>query len=94
MESKHTPGPLTAHPYNEHIEYVGPGSDIVKRAKNGFCVPVGIAFTPEDARLWAAAPELLEGCKLALRELQAPGLAYDHPDCEGLRAAIAKAKGE
>ena len=51
--------------------------------------------TPEqmsNARLIAAAPELLEACKYALAQLEADG--NSELICEDIRDAIRKAKGE
>lgn len=91
-KAQHTPGPWKAIqlPPNEtwkaqgHIEAAGK--------------PIAMTARIEDARLIAAAPELLEaleGCKDAMELARQMGLL---PDCcldaiRGARAAIAKAKG-
>ena len=46
-----------------------------------------------DARLIAAAPELLEACKMAFDNLK-PAYSSDHLVIRTLRAAIAKAEGK
>ena len=46
-----------------------------------------------DAKLIAAAPDLLEACQTALAILES-GPEYHHEDGEFLRAAIAKARGQ
>lgn len=81
----HTPGPWT----------------VMRRAQAGFCVLAGeraitgwgsVMQSRADACLMAAAPELLEACKLAaafLREIEPKG--KDFPVIVYLDAAIAKA---
>jgi hypothetical protein len=62
------------------------------------CVQLGrdkdyttLELEPADARLIAAAPELLEACKDALRDLIADGHEH-YRVVDTLRAAIAKAE--
>jgi hypothetical protein len=94
-ETKHTPGPW------EFVDaaLVGPKLDdkpvwlrpVILRSETG--------VKTNDARLIAAAPELLAACIGALAEIEAAGLAEgvifgeDPAICEKLRAAIAKANG-
>ena len=52
-----------------------------------------------NARLIAAAPDLLEACKKAVEYLEGIGLTQtedgeEHPEYEMLRAAISRAEGE
>jgi len=51
---------------------------------------IATAYTEADARLIAAAPELLEACKLALYFVEASGNPEGHTATE-LRSAFAKA---
>ena len=83
--SDHTPGPWLSNQYGE----VWGGGEIVAEVHGD---------TPEDwqadARLIAAAPDLLEACEIAERAFR----VGDNPDAEIgalviMRAAIAKAKG-
>lgn len=99
MEAKHTPGPWVV--FDGDTEH--PGIDM---ADGSFSIVVygedgepfeGVrgrspAETLANARLIAAAPDLLE----ALKEVQ-PYFegehSHDHPTCVAIRAAIAKAEG-
>ncbi len=92
----HTPGPWIA----EQTERVETGLDII--IKNKVEKVVGWAYRPSDARLIAAAPEMLEALKAAEQFIQnGRELGYitvpDMPDDPALkvpgviRAAIAKA---
>ena len=85
--SKHTPGPWFVPPPTYRTLYVE------ARVGNGMLQEVAACGPTEDpaqqaanARLIAAAPELLDACKAALSD--------DQPYIEKCRAAIAKATGE
>ena len=76
MTTKHTPGPWTAHIYRA-------GTAVIKTSD---CAEVAtVQYASADARLIAAAPDLLEAC-----EALVSGLKNDAFDLA--RAAIAKAK--
>lgn len=95
--SKHTPGPWVAQ-IDKHIKrgrkplprmalvMVGGGQAID-------CTYSGVDFeeSAANARLIAAAPEMLEALKAALGFLEDEGVLGDLPD--EMRAAIAKAEG-
>jgi hypothetical protein len=94
--SKHTPGPWEVKPYAWQRGNVSVFAPKFGRAPYGACV----AYTPcsdgvggaegalANARLIAAAPELLEALKRLLTD-------EDYPQAERVaRAAIAKATGE
>lgn len=96
--SKHTPGEWTVHPIwnnNPCIENGGVFEveeahyDVKERLEEGCDVERVIAA---NARLIAAAPELLEACQSSLSDLLGHGLGFT-PLAEQLRAAIAKATG-
>lgn len=87
--SAHTPGPWKV---KELVGYIAPGSVILRRddSKAGLHMrrldTAGI-FTAENARLIAAAPELLEACMEVAN-------GYSTRGSEMARAAIAKATGK
>ena len=94
--SKHTPGPWKATKFNpatgeidDCYLYVEPGISVIERKVKG-----RDQHDTANARLIAAAPDLLE----ALEELLAVAVQYDLPlsDPERIkaRAAIARARGE
>lgn len=105
--SKHTPGPFEAAPdaYREFWTVYAP--DPSEHASAGDLMVVADNLTEGNARLFAAAPDLLEACKSAVFRLNeisnlltgdpAPEdiqRAYDMA-YDGLqRAAIAKAEGK
>lgn len=78
--SKHTPGPWPTRESATHITVTNASGDAV------FHDDKRIPGVMADARLIAAAPELLEACKAALSD--------DQPYIEKCRAAITKATGE
>ena len=93
MRSKHTPGPWKAN------LYLGGAYAINRMAPNGerlgrIAVVDGMIETKANARLIAAAPDLLEAAKnlLAMTEGQTI-FNYMEPQLEAVRAAIAKAGG-
>lgn len=65
------------------------------RVMGDMCTPVATVFNTVDAKLIAAAPELLEALE-ACDEAMAYMSEYDIPLClpDKVKAAIAKAKGE
>ena len=94
--SEHTPGPWTIHP--QHPAWII-GSDGLPVAHNVYEFNRGNEGA--NARLIAAAPELLDACRAALAFIDAnfhyaDGKAspcYDMPARIALVAAIAKAEG-
>jgi hypothetical protein len=90
--SKHTPGPWTIRESATHITVVGANNETI------FHDDKRCPSVPEDARLVAAAPELLEALKMAVSALersdyiQMDGDSVDVIDVS--RAAIAKAVKE
>jgi len=107
MEIKHTPGPWRISGYNENMGYPEP---VIAGMVNGCTAYVAVCIECQgmddaNARLIAAAPELLE----ALIEVTATLAWNAHGECRAIhdgpimpssqaievaRAAIAKAKGE
>jgi hypothetical protein len=100
MKTKHTPGPWKFHKGRGidprfHVQTVG-GYQISETPKNG--IACGIESANEaNARLIAAAPDLLNALELALATIQrlAPPKPYDHTQGtrDVINAAIAKATG-
>lgn len=70
-QPKHTPGPwhVLDHPNREYFVY-GPDGNLVANC-DGW-INHTLADKQANARLIAAAPELLEACIEALRQLSAP----------------------
>ena len=99
--TEHTPGPLTY----EIGEYTGKNwliATVVDYGGSCGCITTDHVHASEfvlgdfeaDLRLWAAAPELLAACKLAIEMIDddAPGPGTTERDLlRQLRAAIAKA---
>ena len=97
--TKHTPGPWI----------VGPMSDYIAAKDGSLIAEIPTDYSPitgehtgamvANARLIAAAPELLSACREALRSLDAlsesatDGFPKDNRAANMLRAAIAKAEG-
>ena len=85
--STHTPGPWVA---------VAPGADWLVRASDGRSFVVGDAiYHPENganARLIAAAPDLLRGLKYYVEHAELYS-GYDEAEVRAADAAIAKAEG-
>ena len=90
---KHTPGPWEV--LNNYVKKVG-GGVIATTSRNGsicrFEEDVGSLHDAANARLIAAAPELLEALKDARQQLIALCSENDVPDSVNL--AIAKAEGK
>lgn len=80
MKTLHTPGPWPTRESATHVTVTNASGDAV------FHDDKRIPGVMSDARLIAAAPELLEACKAAL--------SGDQSYIEKCRAAIAKATGE
>ena len=103
---KHTPGPWTftseqisddgAQIHDEIRCFHLQSGDTVVLDGCGCCDSPRLG-NPADARLIAAAPELLEALESMLQSFLITQLLYDYPidaPCKKARAAIAKAKGE
>lgn len=96
--STHTPGPWVFYADTPSTE---PNWHIVTTA-NRMRVLANVHIEPDNAmdlanaRLIAAAPDLLEACKaaLAVATLAYRGVSAAEPLIEQLRAAIEKAKGD
>ena len=107
MSEKHTPGPWEIHKdLGEPVPQYIYGADTtyvcaIKRVGRQPNSPDVIDTFNANARLIAAAPDLLAACKLALPWISAcidfTGCTAKDPygaDLEELRAAIAKAEGK
>ncbi len=84
--SKHTPGPWSTYgAAHQHVRTNGEDSEFrLYKISN-----------PADARLIAAAPELLEALKIAEDVLMEEyGPDFTHPHADTIRKAIAKAEGK
>lgn len=87
MKTKHTPGPIryTRYPFVSFYTLVTVGGNR----------QVGTTQTEEDAKLYAAAPDLLEAARAAVKHVCSTFECGDDlghcPAREYLRAAIAKA---
>ena len=55
-------------------------------------IMLSMGYTQTDARLIAAAPDLLEACKTFIEEWEDPAQPYPDKSLELIRAAIAKAE--
>ena len=101
MDTKHTPGPWYAGLYDTSPNFLRVGKHMaVGREGDDMLIAVcgtpGFATSEADARLIAAAPDLLAACKAMLELTET-----DHGDSEETdaafdlaRAAIAKAESE
>jgi hypothetical protein len=95
MSTKHTPAPWAVWNMGRNLTVTATGNESKKHPNEG--MHIATIHRPEstthdelftaNARLIAAAPELLEACKKALYALK--GREYD----QYLRDAIAKAEG-
>lgn len=96
MEHKHTPGPweITSHrpPYSEENDFPGVGISIpdaeLASGIHEDAIEVWGENSEANARLIAAAPELLEALRGVLRVADRATVEFD-----AARAAIAKATG-
>lgn len=99
MTSKHTPGPWSWQTNQANrVSIDGPDGAEVVRAEE-YAGSAWVEVSEDDARLIAAAPELLEALILLEHEMVESGNAgsVDYgwkPAIEKTRAAIAKATGE
>jgi hypothetical protein len=95
--TKHTPGPWEVRVHRgrtlkveSHIAVHGPGNNTIA------VMVIGGFFTEKDARLIAAAPDLLEACEQAecwlTAERDNPGQASPKELLRVLATAIAKAR--
>jgi hypothetical protein len=94
MAAQHTPGPWRTDDHY-HGAILGDGNQVAMATMNG-CLPA--ETRDANARLIAAAPELLEALQQALFSLGHTGANHDldnmhRPAWEMIRAAIAKATG-
>ena len=101
--SKHTPGPWTIdycdgdqhYPYIKAGQHVSGGYRVsyIIADKIGGREPAGDrSEVAANARLLAAAPDLLEALQLLMRKVEC-GTALHCEICDQARAAIAKARG-
>lgn len=91
--SRHTPGPWTAEGWNNTTVNAADGSTIT--AAPGGVRGAKISEIQANARLIAAAPDLLAALELFLAQYHVPGSAYREarPEIQAALAAISKAKG-
>lgn len=95
--SKHTPGPWSGPYYDNHPGDRGWWVHNGLEGQDEYAVAVTFTGNPNqeaDARLIAAAPDLLEACKLLM---EYSGIIEERDGnwaTEKARAAIAKAEGE
>jgi len=87
METKHTPGPWDV--CEDDINVYAPNSDTAITNQDHICAPDKVEAAA-NARLIAAAPELLEALRVLLAH---GGTAYEAHAKEKAREAIAKADG-
>jgi hypothetical protein len=101
--SKHTPGPwdLESDPCHfDTLSSIVGGAGRLTPPRRQLMVEVGghagYAEQEANARLIAAAPDLLEALEKAVREYEGlpSSLGYEFTHLREMRAAIAKAKGE
>lgn len=101
--SKHTPGPWTAEmtdkPYNVPLiyaaEHTGPIAEIRSRLDVAAHHPLVVKTRNANARLIAAAPDLLAALRsLVMEHGGTLGCQRDDERAVAVRAAIAKATGE
>lgn len=104
--SAHTPGPWTLQPLEEDFPGIGDSALGHQRIVGGNCLSPGIVFgglreCESNARLIAAAPDLLAAAKLAvlnfarIQHADARDLFDDdHEAWTALEKAIAKAEGK
>lgn len=96
MKTSHTPGPWTATdtpPFRIRAEGEGMSVAVAFQFRDG-APDRDIAQVNANARLIAAAPDLLAACQLALNTLAPPRGSATAWVCATLRAAIAKAQSE
>jgi len=89
-DPKHTPGPWTV------IENSSGKHLVCADHPQAAHFDIALTSGPDsvaNARLIAAAPELLEACQRYIAEREEIGLSCDSAAVRGIRAAIAKATG-
>jgi len=96
--SQHTTGPwitISGGAPNRPIEIISKGLNVatVKGAK-AYNVPEAYSERIANARLIAAAPELLEAAHMALKLIRGSGFTDNTQALIALREAIAKAEGK
>ena len=102
MSAQHTPGPWRLYQgpllYVEADGHLGPIAELRSRLDVGYLHPLVAETREANARLIAAAPDLLEACKLivsAFDALAPASAARNEPmQINAARAAIAKATRE
>lgn len=94
IDLKHAPGPLAVAP-NPAADAGGDPKYLI-RTPDGW--PVGLAWQPADAALFAAAPDLLAALVELIHRHERRvnnGLgSFDECHADAARAAVAKATGE
>lgn len=91
MKTQHTPGPW----YEYDMGWSGQTAIAVKHANSNFLI-VPAMNKGANARLIAAAPELLEAAQIALSEIEMKNAHFGmrtSTATEALRAALSKATG-
>lgn len=91
MSEKHTPGPWRLHEQRGRT-YVVAGRGVEAGEFMGHLIAAETTCPdwPANARLIAAAPDLLAACEAVL---SAPVVAAPHPCWQMVRDAVARAKG-
>ncbi len=105
-QSKHTPGPLTVRGPSPGGGSMDDGGDYAILNERGHIVGeayrkvgrnnFGVTFEADaeaNARLWAAAPDLLAVCEALVSDLTADDRANMGDAYDAICAAIAKARG-
>lgn len=91
--SKHTPGPWIVYEFVDGYDIRAPEAECYVATASDPEAVWGAIGREEDARLIAAAPELLEALENLLKVHEGEG-GTQHNAADMARAAIAKAKGE
>ena len=91
--SKRTPGPWIIYEFVDGYEIRAPEAECYVATASDPEAVWGAIGREEDARLIAAAPELLEALENLLKVHEGEG-GTQHNAADMARAAIAKAKGE
>ena len=91
--SKHTPGPWIVYEFVDGYDIRAPEAECYVATASDPEAVWGAIGREEDARLIAAAPELLEALENLLKVHEGEG-GTQHNAADIARAAIAKAKGE
>jgi hypothetical protein len=87
---RHTPGPWFRDPETEEFNVTN--EDGVGVIWGCGCCGSPQVMNPADESLILAAPDLLEGARLAVEKLESMGLAGS-VECKRIRASIDKAEG-